>query len=382
MPLCAGNTPGRSRSRKAAWVAASSLLPLTLLLTSCSTEPPSPDAGAGSTPAASSGAGSSTPGTSGSASTAAAKFESPRKAEGDVFIAVITNGISPFWDPMGVGMKKAAAELGCKAEWSGPQNSTVAEQKRMVEDALAKGADGIALSCIEPEASVAIVQMVLDKNVPIITFDSDSPTSGRLCYIGTNNFNAGKAAGKAATELVPAGSKFVGFVGNISASNARERRDGFVESAKEKNIEVIDVLDDNKDASRARSNVENAIAKHNDQVQGFLGLFSYNGPAIVQAVSNAKLRDKYKIVAFDAEPVTLQELEKGNIDATVVQKPYDFGYLSTKLLYLINRKGWSEAKKEMNIPEDGMYDTGVEVITPGNVRDYKKGLEALGIKSS
>lgn len=379
MSLRTGTNPGRSRSRKAAWMLASGLLPLSLLLTSCSTEPPTSDAGAGNAPAASTASGTNEAGAAGSS---AAKFESPRKAEGDVYIAVITNGISPFWDPMGVGMKKAASELGCKAEWSGPQNSTVAEQKRMVEDALAKGADGIALSCIEPEASVGIVQMVLDRNVPIITFDSDSPNSGRLCYIGTNNFNAGKAAGKAATELVPAGGKFVGFVGNISASNARERHDGFVEAAKEKNIEVVDVLDDNKDASRARANVENAIAKHNNQIQGLLGLFSYNGPAIVQAVSNARLRDKYKIVAFDAEPVTLQELEKGNIDATIVQKPYDFGYLSTRLLYLINRKGWSEAKKEMNIPEDGLYDTGVEVITPANVRDYKKGLEELGIKSS
>ena len=105
-------------------------------------------------------------------------------------------------------------------------------------------------------------------------------------------------------------------------------------------------------------------------------------PGEPQAVVTAKKRDKYKIVCFDAEPNTLIELEKGNIDGTVVQKPYDFGYLSTKLLYLINRKGWDAAKTEMKIPDNGLYDTGVKVITPASVGEYKQELEKLGVKSS
>jgi ribose transport system substrate-binding protein len=354
---------------------AATALPLSLLLASCATEP---NSGTSSAP------GNTAPANStGSTGTAASLFETPRKPDGEPTIAIVTNGISPFWDPMGKGMEKAAAELGCPASWSGPSSSEVGAQKQMVEAALAKGADGIALSCIDPDASVSMINDVLDKNIPLITFDSDSPKSKRLVYIGTNNFNAGKAAGEAAVKLLPNGGKFVGFVGNISAANARERRDGFVEATKGHNIELVDVIDDNKDPARARKNVEDAITKHGDTIQGFLGLFSYNGPQIVNAVLSQKgLREKYKIVAFDAEPVTLQQLEKGNIDATVVQKPYDFGYLSTKLLYLINKKGFSAAKEEMKIPADGLYDTGVEVITPATVKAYKEGLAKIGIKSS
>ncbi len=355
------------------------IAPLVLGLASCSPEK-STDPGGNMPP---SGSNSPTAETAtGVGTPATAAFEKPRKADGEILIKIITNGISPFWDPMGVGMETAMKEVGCKAEWSGPQNSTIQDQKRMVEDAIAKGADGIALSCIEAKASEQIIQMILDKGIPVITFDSDSPGSSRLCYIGTNNVNAGKAAGDAACKLLPSGGKFVGFVGNISAQNARERRDGFVEAAKARGIELIDVIDDNKDSSRARRNVEDTMTKQGSAIHGLLGLFSYNGPAISQAVSNAGKRADYKIVVFDAEPVTLSELEKGNIDATVVQKPYDFGYLSTKLLYYINRKGWAEAKKEMKIPDDGIYDTGVEVITPETVKAYREGLAKLGVKSS
>jgi ribose transport system substrate-binding protein len=349
------------------------LLPASLLVAACSTEPP---------PSGGSGGDGSLPTDGGGGTSASNAFDKPRKADGEITIQIITNGISPFWDPMEAGMKQAAGEVGCKAEWSGPQNSEVGAQKQMVESALAKNVDGIALSCIEPEASVSIIQMVLDKGIPIITFDSDSPTSKRLVYIGTNNFNAGKAAGEAAVELLPSGGKFMGFVGNISAANARERRDGFVEASKGK-IELVDVIDDNKDPSRARRNVEDAITKQGTELQGLLGLFSYNGPAICQAVLSQKgMRERYKIVTFDAEPVTLEQLEAGNIDATVVQKPYEFGRLSTKLLYLINRKGLTEAKKELNIPDDGIYDTGVDVIKPTTVKKYKEDLAKLGVKSS
>ena len=356
------------------------VLPLALLAVGCSTAPP--PSTAPTTPTTPTGTapdgGGSTP-----ANSAASLFQAPRKADGDVFIQIVTNGISPFWNPMAVGMQKAAGELGCKAEWSGPRDATVAEQKQMVEGAVAKGADGIAISCIEAKASEPIINELIGKKIPVITFDSDAPDSKRLAYIGTNNFNAGKAAGEAAVKLLPNGGKFVAFVGNISAQNARERRDGFVAATKDHNIELVgEPIDDGKDATRARRNVEDAMAKHGDQVQGFLGLFSYNGPAIVQAVVAAGKRDKYKIVAFDAEPKTLEELEKGNIDATVVQKPYDFGVLSTKLLFLINRKGWPAAKAELKIPDDGLYDTGVEVVTPESVKKYREDLKKLGIESS
>jgi ribose transport system substrate-binding protein len=387
MPLLSPPRPdGRRRGGgMPRWALAAGSLPLALLLVSCTTEQPaaptSPPPAANT--AAANAAGNAPAGNGPAADTpATSKFEAPRKASGDINIMVITNGISPFWDPMGVAMNKAAGEVGCKASWTGPPNSNVTEQKRLVEDAIAKGVDGIAISCIEAKAAEPLIQEALDKNIPVVTFDSDSPGSARLAYIGTNNFKAGQAAGQATVELLPQGGKLVGFVGNISAQNARERRDGFVDATKSHKIDLIDVLDDGKSKERARRNVEDQLAKQGDKIQGFLGLFSYNGPAIEQAVSSANAHSKYKIVCFDAEPETLPALEKGAIDATVVQSPYEFGYRATKLLYLINRKGWAAAKKEMNVPDDGIVDTGVEVITPKTVADYKKRLEKLGVKSS
>jgi ribose transport system substrate-binding protein len=295
---------------------------------------------------------------------------------------LITNGHSPFWDPMEVGLRKAAQEVGADASWDGPMNATVADQKSLVEKYASQGYDGIGISSIEAAPMVPVIDRLVSRGIKVITLDSDTPGSKRIAYIGTNNFKAGQEAGRAAMKLMPGGGTFVAFVGNQSAQNARERIDGFKDAVKGRNITVTDVMDDQKDPVQARRNVENVIQSRGAKVTGLLGVYSYNGPAIAEAVSTVKARDRYKIVVFDAEPKTLQELEAGYIDATVVQKPYEFGYQSVKLLAALIRDGEAKARQALKVPSDGIIDTGVEVVTPATVKDFCARLKALGVKSS
>jgi ribose transport system substrate-binding protein len=320
-----------------------------------------------------------------------AAFDKPLKADGPISVQIITNGISPFWDSMGKGMDAMKAEIGCDAKWSGPNPPDNSTQKQYFENALAANVDGLAVSPIEADAFASVIDSAIDKGVPVITFDSDSPNSKRLAYIGTNNREAGKRAGEAAVKLFPNGGKLVAFVGNMSAQNARDRFEGFKEAVAGKNIEFLqDPFEDNKDAGRARQNVAEAITKHGEKINGFVGLYSYNGPAIVDEVLKSNIRPKVKIICFDGEPKTLENLGKGLVDVTVVQKPYEFGRLSTKLLYLINRKGYTAAIEEMKpeLEKAGMkvdknvIDTGVDVITPANAAPFLKKLKEMGLEST
>ena len=131
------------------------------------------------------------------------------------------------------------------------------------------------------------------------------------------------------------------------------------------------MLEDNKDPSRARKNVEDAIQARKD-INGFLGLYWYNGPAIVDAVTAANAGSRYKIITFDAEPKTLQALQEGKIDFTVVQKPYQFGYQSVEFLYKAKTEGVDKAKQEMKVPADGIVDTGVELVTPKTLPGFQE----------
>jgi ribose transport system substrate-binding protein len=305
----------------------------------------------------------------------------PTPSGPSVTIQIVTNGISPFWDPMGVGMKRAAEKYHCQAAWSGPQTAAIPDQKRMIEDAVSRKVDGLAVSAIDAQALTPTIDQAVDAGILTITFDSDAPKSKRLIYIGTNNYKAGQSAGEAAKKLFSTGGKIIAFVGNRSAENARDRENGFKDAIKGTNIEVVDVREDNKDPIRARKNVEDAIQARKD-INGFLGLYSYNGPAIVEAVMAAHARSRYKIVTFDAEPNTLRALKDGNIDFTVVQKPYQFGWLSVEFLYKAKTEGVDKAKQEMKVPANGIVDTGVEIVTPANYAAFQKRLDELGVTSS
>jgi ribose transport system substrate-binding protein len=150
----------------------------------------------------------------------------------------------------------------------------------------------------------------------------------------------------------------------------------------------VDVLEDQKDAEIARQNVDNILQSKRSQVAGLVGFYSYDTPQIAEAVNQAGLRSKIKIVGFDAEPGTLTALRSGGVDATVVQKPYEFGKLAVEFLALAQKDGPAKAKQEWNglhsnypIKND-IINTGVQVVTPANIGPFMQQLKKWGVASS
>lgn len=299
--------------------------------------------------------------------------------EEEIEIALVSNAVVPFWTAMAKGMEHAGEMLGVKVSWKGPESSQVSEQMRIIENYVSKGINGLSISPINPESIIPVINSIVDKEIIVLTMDSDSPESKRFAYIGTNNYKAGIEAGNAMRKELPNGGKVAVFVGNLSAQNAIDRLNGFKEAVKTSDIEIVKVYIDDADKGRARSNAENALQKY-ENLKGMLGLYSYNAPSIADAVAAANMTGKVKIVGFDAEPATLLHLENGVIDACIVQKPYYFGYLSVQIIYNIIKMG--KEAVEIMLPEDRIIDTGVETITPQNLPEYKERLRKLGIESS
>jgi len=247
-----------------------------------------------------------------------------------VTVAFVTNNASDFWKIAEAGTKKAAAELGIDVLFRIPSAGTAEQQQQILQDLVTTGVSGIAIS---PKDPINQTDMLNDaaKRVNLVTQDSDAPESKRLCYIGTNNELAGVEAGKLIKEALPEGGKIVVCVGTMDAQNAVDRHRGLEQELAGSNITILAVRTDETDRAKAVANVEDAITTYPD-VAGFVGLWSYNGPAILNAVKAAKKQGKIQIVAFDEEEEALQGVKDGHIFGTVVQQPFEFGYQSVKLL--------------------------------------------------
>ncbi|MCY3024352.1 MAG: sugar-binding protein [Planctomycetota bacterium] len=246
-------------------------------------------------------------------------------------LAYVTNNASDFWTIARAGCEKACTELGnVDLAFRMPPENSAALQKQILEDLLAKGIDGIAISPVDPAHQTDILNDVA-RQVLLITHDSDAADSNRACYVGTDNFAAGKQAGELLKQALPDGGKIMVFVGVLDAQNARDRYEGIKETIKGSKVEIIDCRTDDGDRVRAKSNVADSMTKYPD-VSCLVGLWSYNGPAILRAVKDADKVGKVKIVCFDEEDETLKGVKDGAIYATVVQQPYEFGYQAIKLM--------------------------------------------------
>jgi ribose transport system substrate-binding protein len=125
-------------------------------------------------------------------------------------------------------------------------------------------------------------------------------------------------------EAIPNGGKIMVFVGSMDAQNAKERFAGIKKELDGSNVQIIDVRTDETDIIRAQKNAEDTLVKYPD-VACLVGLWDYNGPAILNAVRGANQADKVKIVCFDEKDETLAGVASGDIYGTVVQQPYEFG---------------------------------------------------------
>jgi len=302
-----------------------------------------------------------------------------QKAAKKVKIGIVTNASSPFWTAMQVGMKRAADALGCEATCQLNPKGKVDDQRRLLEDYAAKGVKAISVSPVDPRAVGPVIDNLVEKqDCIVITMDSDAPQSKRVAYIGTDNYKAGQECGRQALKVCAPGTKVVAFVGYMSAMNAQQRLQGFKDATKGV-LEVVDVVEDQTDKTKAQTNAQDVLQSR-PEVRCLLGLWSYNAPAITNAVESAQKLGKVKIVCFDAEEETLNKLVDGKIDVTIVQKPYMFGYLSVMVLHDMVTLGVDETLA--TLPKGGIIDTGVTVVTPKNARAFREQLHKMGVKSS
>ena len=181
--------------------------------------------------------------------------------------AFVTNNSAGFWNIAKKGVEKAEQDLGIKAEVMRPLKGELAEQQSLLEDAMVRDFDGLAVSPVNPDSMTPLLDRVAAK-MPVICHDSDAPKSKRVSYVGTNNTEAGRAAGNAALKAL--GDKRKGkvalFVGRIDMQNAIERRAGVEEILKPTGLEILPVFLDGTDRAKAKKNVEDALARYPDLV--------------------------------------------------------------------------------------------------------------------
>jgi ribose transport system substrate-binding protein len=311
-------------------------------------------------------------------------------------VAFVSNNPETFWTIAEKGCAKGEKEFGVQVEFRKPDPGAASRQTDIINDLLNQDIKALAVSVINSQGQSGHLKEIAAK-VPLLTQDNDAPDSGRLCYIGTNNYKAGRAVGQLVKEVLPEGGVLAIFVGQTEPLNARQRRQGTLDELagrpESKDINNLDYGNDGEMYGKyrlARTYTDQAIgAKANENATDaltalggeknlcFIGLWAYNPPAILSAVKDKGKLGVVKIVAFDENEATLQGIIDGHIYGTVVQNPYEFGYQAVRIMA-------SLAKGDRSLlPKDGILYVPHRVITKDGGKDripaaaFKKELDEL-----
>jgi ribose transport system substrate-binding protein len=295
------------------------------------------------------------------------KTETQGTEQNKIHLAFITNNSADFWTVCRVGCEQAEKENpNIDVDFQMLADASAAGQVRVIDDLLARGVQGIALSPVDPVNETPKLNETA-KSVVVFCADSDAPKSDRACYIGTDNVAAGKQAGELIEQTIPNGGKIMIFVGTLDAQNARDRLDGIKQVLNDPKFQILDVRTDQTDTTRAKANVADTLVKYPD-IACLVGLWSYNGPAILGAVRDAGKGGRVKIVCFDAEDETLAGIKSGEIYGTIVQQPFEFGRLS--MLNLAKVVGGDKSV----IPDSKQIFIPTLAITKDKVDEYQANL--------
>ena len=279
-----------------------------------------------------------------------------------VFVNHVTT--NPFFVPTQYGIQDAVALVGCKYQWTGSATSSVSEMVNAMNAAIAAKADGIAVAIIDAQAFNAPVQSALSAGIPVLAYNADAPSSSnnaRMAYIGQDLFASGVAVGNRIASLVPSG-EIAGFIATPGSLNIQPRIDG-----------IKSVLSTKPSISFTEIATGAAVNDELSRIEAYyLGHPNLKGMVAVDAGSTqgvSQIMEKYSLASkgvhaggYDLLPVTLQEIQKGNLDFTIDQQPYQQGFTPVMQLFLFKLSGGLQAPSNTN--------TGLLFVTKDNVGPY------------
>ena len=250
-------------------------------------------------------------------------------------IAVIVKATdSDFWHAVRTGVESAAIEYNVSVTFEGPESEEdCATQNRMIADAVARGVDVIVLSAIDYDQTADAVKDAVRHGVKVITIDSNVNSDQVSQFIGTDNYQAGVAAAKAAVAVPPqSGGKIrIGLVNYMTdTANGRRREEGFRDHlATLDNAEIVaSVTADSNEASETAG--ARQLLERYPGINVLVGFNEWMTLGVGNAIRDMGKAASVRGIGFDSNVISVGLLESGEMDALIVQNPFAIGYLGVR----------------------------------------------------
>jgi ribose transport system substrate-binding protein len=302
----------------------------------------------------------------------------------EYFVLVSANLQLPYWKAAGAGFSNAAAQMKLRSDFTGPTNYDPKAERDALDQAVQKRATGILLAVTDPDMLKDSIDKAVAAGIPLITIDSDAPSSKRLFFVGTNNYQAGFTGGLRLAQELKGKGNVVAFT-MPDQPNLQDRLRGYKDAlARTPEIKITRVVDIQGDPRIAFDTATEIVGKERGKVDGFVCLEAQSGKEVAGVLNSYHVTGKV-VIAMDTDQETLDWIQKGVIAATIAQKPYTMAFVGMQMLdNLYHHKPSSldtDWSKDSFSPIPSFVDTGSGMIDKSNVQSFIEAGKSLASAS-
>nr|MBC9202135.1 substrate-binding domain-containing protein [Paenibacillus sp. PL91] len=277
-----------------------------------------------------------------------------------LFVPKTTDQQVEFWEAMRQGVNMAAEEFGVEVKVAGmPSESDIDGQIALLEQAIIDKPQAIILAATDYNRIVPVAKRIVEAGIILISVDSAMKEGISSSFIATDNYEGGRKAGQLLVDTIDSSEDgpvaVINFVRGTATAMDRER--GVLDSLSLRpDIKVLDTLYSNASEQQAYEMTLELLQTE----PGLRGIAALNEPTVVgaaRAIKELRAVSRVKLIGFDNSMEEIAYLEEDVLQAIIVQKPFNMGYLAVKAALDL-----SEGKFVQPV-----IDTGSESITKENM---------------
>ena len=300
------------------------------------------------------------------------------QSNGRIAVICQADGVQ-FWDLVKTGALEAGEEMNYDIDYRTTQVATdIDGQRAMIQEAVKNNVKGIIIAPNSPSELNEAFQSAENNDIPVITISSSATYPGITSYIGSDNNSAGEIAGRQVRTALPSGGKIAVIGHSASAANAKGRIEGFKKAVEDINAQVIAASSVTAaGAARATAPYSVVITEYsNGQRDGTKEtalkilkehpdvslIFATNENStlgVCDATVEAGVNGAVKVIGFNASDDEISYFNNGTLTGSVVQSPYNMGYLGVR--YIMALDNGNEIRPN--------YETGAMYVSKDNMND-------------
>jgi ribose transport system substrate-binding protein len=248
---------------------------------------------------------------------------------GKRFVLMVGVKGDPFYISMECGAQEKAKELGVTLQVQGPDKFDATLQNPLLDAVAATKPAALLVAPNDVKASATPLKRIQDAGSKVVLVDTIvDDTSIGVSRIATDNKLGGAKAAEALNQLLNgAKGKVLVISTDPGVSSVDARIAGFEEAVKTKytNLTLVSAAQYSHNSPQTAAGIIQAELQRNPDLAGVFATNLFSAQGTATGVRAAGKSNQVKVVGFDAGPDQIKQLQAGDVQALVAQKPYDIG---------------------------------------------------------